>query len=100
MTAPFCVGLARPTMRFFVSNTGSRSSTLRVHVVFRSLLGVLGILDGGTVSAGQAWQPSQTMLSTLNAPLGSTSTQFVFTPGDSTGNWRIDDVYSDPWLNK
>jgi hypothetical protein len=99
-TPPFCVSLTKPTLRFFVSNSGSSSSRLRVKVVFRSLLGILGILDGGTVAAGQAWQPSPTMLATLNAPLGTNSVQFTFTPMDGTGAWRIDDVYVDPWIDR
>jgi len=98
-TAPFCVSLNRPTIRVFVANGGSSSSRLRVRVVFRSLLGVLGILDGGTFSAGPAWKPSPIMLATLNAPLGTKSAQFVFTPADSSGAWRIDDLYVDPWVN-
>jgi hypothetical protein len=98
-TAPFCVSLNRPTIRVFVANAGSSSSRLRVKVVFRSLLGVLGVLDGGTVTAGPAWKPSPIMLATLNAPLGTKSAQFVFTPADSSGAWRIDDLYVDPWVN-
>ena len=68
--------------------------------MFRSLLGILGILDGGTVSSGSAWQPSPVLLSTLNAPLGSNSVQFTFVPSDTTGSWRIDDVYVDPWVDR
>jgi hypothetical protein len=99
-TAPFCVSLLRPTIRLFVANGGSSTSKLRVRVVFRSLLGgVLGTLDGGTITAGPAWKPSPVMLATLNAPLGTKSAQFVFTPADSTGSWRIDDLYVDPWVN-
>jgi hypothetical protein len=98
-TAPFCVGLTRPTIRLFVVNGGSSSSRLRVKVVFRGLLGVLGTLDGGTISAGRTWNASPVLLATLNAPLGSKSAQFVFTPTDSSGAWRIDDLYVDPWVN-
>jgi hypothetical protein len=98
-TAPFCVSLNRPTIRFFVANGGSSSSKLRVKVVFRGLSGVLGILDGGTIGAGRSWQASPVMLATLNAPLGTKSAQFVFTPADSSGSWRIDDLYVDPWVN-
>jgi hypothetical protein len=98
-TPPFCVSLNRPTIRLFVANGGSSASRLRVKVVFRSLLGVLGIADGGTFSAGPAWKPSPIMLATLNAPLGTKSAQFVFTPADSSGAWRIDDLYVDPWVN-
>ena len=99
-TPPFCVSLTRPTIRFFASNNGSSASRLRVKVVFRSVLGVLGILDGGTVAAGSAWQPSPIMLATLNAPLGSNSVQLTFFPSDNTGSWRIDDVYVDPWVDR
>src|ERR671931_1099742 len=98
-TAPFCVSLNRPTIRVFVANGGSSSSKLRVKVVFRGLSGILGVLDGGTVSAGSAWNASPIMLATLNAPLGTKSAQFVFTPADSSGAWRIDDLYVDPWVN-
>jgi hypothetical protein len=99
ITAPFCVGLTRPTIRLFVKNGGSSASRLRVRVVFRGLLGILGILDGGRLSAGSSWNPSPIMLATLNAPLGTTGAQFVFTPMDSAGAWRIDDLYVDPWVN-
>ena len=98
-TAPFCVSLNRPTIRLFVVNGGSSSSRLRVKVVFRGLLGVLGVLDGGTIGAGRSWNASPVMLATLNAPLGTKAAQFVFTPADSTGAWRIDDLYVDPWVN-
>jgi hypothetical protein len=98
-TASFCVSLLRPTIRFFVANGGSSTSKLRVRVVFRGLLGVLGTFDGGTITAGPAWKPSPVMLATLNAPLGTKSAQFVFTPADSSGAWRIDDLYVDPWVN-
>ena len=98
-TAPFCVSLNRPTIRLFVANGGSSSSRLRVKVVFRGVLGVLGVLDGGTIGAGSAWNASPLMLATLNAPLGTKAAQFVFTPTDSSGAWRIDDLYVDPWVN-
>jgi len=99
-TPPFCVNLTRPTFRLFASNTGASTSRLRVKVVFRSVLGILGILDGGTVAAGSTWQPSPIMLATLNSPLGSNSVQFTFFPSDASGSWRIDDVYVDPWVDR
>ena len=98
-TAPFCVSLNRPTIRVFVANGGSSASRLRVKVVFRGLFGVLGVIDGGAFSAGSAWNASPIMLATMHAPLGTKSAQFVFTPADSSGSWRIDDLYVDPWVN-
>ena len=38
------------------------------------------------------------MLATLHAPLGTKAAQFVFSPTDSSGAWRIDDLYVDPWV--
>lgn len=99
-TPPFCVSLLQPTIRLFVVNGGSSASRLKVRVVYRGLLGILGILDGGTISAPATWQPSPVMLATLNAPLGTKAAQFVFTPADSSGAWRIDDLYVDPWVNR
>ena len=98
-TPRFCVSLVRPTIRLFVSNTGSSASRLGVKVVFRGPLGILGTLDGGTVSAGKAWQPTPIMLATLSAPLGTDSAQFVFSTKADGGSWRIDDAYVDPWVN-
>jgi hypothetical protein len=98
-TPRFCVSLVRPTIRLFVSNTGSKASRLSVRVVFRGPTGVLGVLDGGTVSAGGPWQPSPLMLATLNAPLGTDSVQFTFATKADGGAWRIDDLYVDPWVN-
>jgi len=100
LTPQFCVNLTRPTFRFFAVNSGSSSSRLRVKVVYRGLLSILGILDGGTIAAGQSWQPSPVLLATLNAPLGTNSVQFTFVPTDGTGSWRIDDVYVDPWVDR
>ena len=100
VTPQFCVNLTRPTFRFFVVNSGSSSSRLHVTVVYRGLLSILGVLDGGTIAAGKTWQPSPVLLSTLNAPLGSNSVQFTFVPSDASGSWRIDDVYVDPWVDR
>ena len=100
VTPQFCVNLTRPTFRFFVVNSGSSSSRLHVTVVYRGLLSILGVLDGGTIAAGKTWQPSPVLLSTLNAPLGSNSVQFTFVPSDNAGSWRIDDVYVDPWVDR
>jgi hypothetical protein len=98
-TPRFCVSLVRPTIRLFVSNGGSSASRLSVKVVFRGPLGILGTLDGGTIAAGKAWQPTPIMLATLNAPLGTDSAQFVFSTKADGGVWRIDDAYVDPWVN-
>jgi hypothetical protein len=94
-----CFALGDWHLRFFVVNRGSASAKVRVTVVVRSLLGVLSILDGGTVSAGGQWQPSPRvglLLSNLTSPLLGTIA-FRFTPVGSGAAFQIDDVYLDPW---
>jgi hypothetical protein len=69
-------------------------------VITRSLLGILSILDGGTVSAGSQWAPSPRMattLSQLSVIVGAKAIQFEFS---ATGDVRIDDLYVDPLLQE
>src|SRR5205085_1350629 len=49
-----CFGATDFKMRLFAKGTGS----VRVKVVVSDLLGVLSVLDGGTIRAGDTWQPS------------------------------------------
>lgn len=96
---PVCMVLGRPKARLFAMAPAG-SGSMRVEVLSRSLLGILSILDGGVVSAGSRWQPTQP-LSLLGSNLGSalwaTWVQLRFRPiGDSS--LQIDDVYVDPWV--
>jgi hypothetical protein len=94
-TSPgMCVSLLSSKMRFVVR--GDAGSSVKVQVVYRGLLSsVLGILDGGTISAGGTWKPSPAigMLGGV-LPLLTSSVSFRFTAvGGATA---IDDVYLDP----
>jgi hypothetical protein len=99
-TRAYCVGLSKPSMRFFArsANTGLLSS-LRVDVIFESSLGISLSLPIGTVSPRSAWAPSPKLLIIANLlpllPNQQTPVEFRFTP-QGTGNWWIDDVYVDP----
>jgi hypothetical protein len=100
-TPPLCTALLDPTVRFFARNTGSPLSTLQVDVVFDGPLGV-GSLPVGVVLATSAWQPSlplPVLANLLSRPLlgDGTTVAFRFTPRGLLGNWRIDDVYVDPF---
>jgi hypothetical protein len=97
-SGPVCLGgLSKASIRFFAANTGSPSSRLHVEVLYRGLLGnLLGALDGGTVSAS-AWNATPQLLALQLPILGNAAVQLRFTPIGSGGNWRIDDVYTDPW---
>jgi hypothetical protein len=89
-TAPLCVSLAHPTVRFFARNTGSRLSALAVSVVFDG-----GSLPVGVIGAGDSWAPSPVLPVVAN--LLSRDVAFRFTPLDARGEWTIDDVFVDPY---
>jgi hypothetical protein len=94
-TPPMCFGLGDWHVRFFSAGSG----TLRVKIVVKSLLGVLSVLDGGTVSSGSTWKPSsdvQLLLTNICGVLATDSISLRFTPANTAGI-RIDDVYLDPW---
>jgi hypothetical protein len=88
-------------LRLFAVSSGSTRG-LKVTVTVRSLLGVLSILDGGTVDPTGTWQPSPQLKLTLTNVTGLLTTKavsFNFTPVGYSGSWRIDDVYLDPWVS-
>jgi hypothetical protein len=96
-----CTSIYHPTMRFFVRNAGSSTSQLRVDALYPGLLGGVQVAKLGVLKGTTAWQPSPVMqllvsdlLSTLS--LNRTTIAFRFTPLDSSGAWRVDDVYLDP----
>jgi len=81
-------------MRFLVK--GDSGSSVKVQILYRGLLSsVLGILDGGTISAGGSWKPSP-QIGMLGGvlPLLTSSVSFRFTAVG--GAAAIDDVYLDP----
>jgi hypothetical protein len=96
-SGPVCLGgLTRATMRFFVASGSASPATVHVRVQLRGLLGsVLGLLDGGTVTAGQAWSPTP-VLNALQLPIGTSSVQLQLS--STSGTVLLDDVYLDPWL--
>jgi hypothetical protein len=94
-TAPVCIGVEHPTLRFFARNTGDPTSLLTVSVVFRDVLGMRRSLPVGAVAAGSRWAP--TLVMPVVANLLSDRAAFRFTALDDGGEWTIDDVYVDPY---
>jgi hypothetical protein len=95
-----------PTMCFapgdwhlrFVGISRSRSSKLDVTVQVASLLGVVSVLDGGTVSSDGTWEPSPQvglLLTNVGGLLTTKAVSFRFTA--TSGSSQIDDAYLDPW---
>jgi hypothetical protein len=95
------VSIDTPIFRLLARNGGDPSSRLRVDAVYR-LLGLVRTSVVNTVSAGQAWQPTQPMsvvlgLSTIVGTVLPSSVEVRFTPLDAKGQWQVDDVYIDPF---
>lgn len=77
-------------------NKGSGQVRVTVHV--SSLLGLLSVLDGGTVKPGATWTPSPKvglLLSNVGGLLTTKAISIRLT--SSGGTAQVDDVYLDPW---
>ncbi|MDA0162887.1 hypothetical protein OM076_21620 [Solirubrobacter ginsenosidimutans] len=97
-SAPVCVGLNEPTLRYFARKNSGLLSTLLVQVQVQLELGVWVTLPVG-VDLGGAWHPSLPSLVVANLlpllPPDMTAVRFKFSPLLG-GAWQIDDVYVDP----
>jgi hypothetical protein len=106
VSAPICVGLQHPTIRFFAKrrSTGllANLSTLRVDVLFELSTGSVASLPIGVVANGGSWQPTLPMLAVANLlpllPGEHTPIAFRFTA--QGGDWSVDDIYVDPYARK
>ena len=97
-TAPVCVGLAEPTLRFFAKKNRGLLSTLVVSVTVKTSLGLEATLPIGVLLGNGTWKPTHKFLIVANLlpllPGDRTPVAFTFTP--LLGDWQIDDVYVDP----
>jgi len=85
-------------LRFVARNAGSSRGSLDVDIVVRSLLGVLSILDGGSVSPNGTWAPSSKVSALVSNVGGLLPTRAVAVRLHASGTaYQVDDVYLDPW---
>jgi hypothetical protein len=98
ITAPTCVGIHEPTLRFFAKKNRGLLSTLVVSVYVKTSLGLVVPLPVGVVLGNGQWKATPSMLIVANLlpllPGDRTPVAFQFTP--LLGDWQIDDVYVDP----
>jgi hypothetical protein len=105
-TTPMCVTVLDPTLRLFVVNTGSLRSDLKVEVLYTDAFGNSRAATVALLSGSRSWTatvPLAFRAQLTNPPLitdGTTSVAFRFTPAGTKGNWRIDDVYVDPFKGR
>jgi hypothetical protein len=99
LSAPICVGLEHPTLRFFARKQSGLLSTLAVSVRVTTSLGLVVEVPVGVVLGGSSWAPSSRELVVANLlplfPGQYTAVQFRFTP--LLGSWQVDDLYVDPF---
>jgi hypothetical protein len=87
-------------MRFFTRNGGSSLSTLKIQILVPNLVGVVSVLDGGTVRADGTWDPSpqvSALLTNVGGLLGVTQAVAFRFRASSGAAFRVDDVYLDPF---
>lgn len=102
-----CLGPNDLYVRMFGEDVGGTDSGLRVRVYWYGLLNILlGITDVSTFAPGSPWAPTGQLDSSggLQVPLvpllGSTSARVEIQPLGSGSNWRIDDLYVDPFASR
>jgi len=102
-TSSMCIGATSPDLRFFARTSGAILSTLKVEVLYTDMLGQTRALTVATLLGSPSWQPTLPVAFLTNLTLlplvtsGTTSVAFRFTPQGSSSEWRIDDVYVDPF---
>jgi hypothetical protein len=92
-TPAMCFAAGDWHLRFLSVGNGN----IRVKVVVKSLLGLLTILDGGSVTSGGTWKPSPQVGLLLTNVTGLVSTDSISLRLTAGSAVRIDDVYLDPW---
>ncbi|HWC07653.1 MAG TPA: hypothetical protein VG458_01250 [Solirubrobacterales bacterium] len=101
VSPPICMALDTPSFRLVARNSGNPSSQLRVEAVYK-LLGLIRTRTAGTLRAGPAWAPTQSIstvltLSTVVGTLIPSAIAIRVVPLDASGRWQIDDLYIDPF---
>jgi hypothetical protein len=99
-TAPMCVGIEHPTVRFFAKRESlSPLGLLLVEVLFKDGEGGFHAVPIGAVPSLGTWAPTAPLAIVVNS-LAITNdamqVSFRFTPSNES-RWSIDDVYVDPY---
>jgi hypothetical protein len=98
-TSPsICVGIEHPDVRFF-SRASSSVATLNVEVLFLDGAGATQTLPIGTVTGNTGWSPTAPMpiVANLLALLPGSKTPVSFRLTATSGSWKVDDFYVDPY---
>lgn len=96
-SAPTCIGLGHPWLRLFTRSRGAPRRPLHVFVEFTDLTGTPRSQRIAMLTPTSAWYPTPPIAIVANAlsPLIAQNVRFRFQ--SVGGDWRIDDVYVDPY---
>ena len=101
VSAPICVGIEHPDIRFFASasHAGAR---LSVDVLFESASGDVLSAPIGFVTGSSGWAPTAPfpIVANLLPLLPGSHTAVAFRFSASGGSFRIDDLYVDPYQRR
>ena len=98
-----CVGIERPTIRFFAKRTGGwLLAHLRVEVLYNGLDGELRTIALAPVVAGSSWQPTLPLpvLANLLPNLSGDQAVVALRFTAVGGSFQVDDVYVDPYARR
>ena len=101
VSAPICVGIEHPDIRFFTTASNALAR-LSVEVLFEAPDGTLISAPIGSVTGAERWAPTAPMpiVANLLALLPGNHTAVAFRFSASGGNFRIDDLYVDPYQRR
>ena len=101
VSAPICVGIEHPDIRFF-ANPSSPAARLSVEVLFENAGGDLLSAPIGTVTGSAGWVPTAPfpIVANLLPLLPGNHTAVAFGFRASGGSFRIDDLYVDPYQRR
>jgi hypothetical protein len=101
VSAPICVGIEHPDIRFFTA-AGNRAARLSVEVLFEAPNGDLLSAPIGAVTGGTSWAPTAPfpIVANLLALLPGNHTAVAFRFRAYGGSFRIDDLYVDPYQRR
>jgi hypothetical protein len=94
---PTCISARHATLRLFVRNTGSPTALLRISLEFADALGLRRTLPIGALGGGGDWSPSPVLPIAVNAVSALAVHDVTFAFSASGGDWRVDDIYVDPY---
>jgi hypothetical protein len=98
-TSPsICVGIEHPDIRFF-TRASSSLATLKMEVLYLDASGNTQSLQIGNVTGNTSWAPTVQMpiVANLLPLLPGSKTPVAFRLAATSGNWKVDDFYVDPY---